>query len=97
MGPPAFGARQKLLLLRPGVETEGEARGFLDREVARRKNVRVAEREQQIDFGRPAPDALDRAQSVDRLFRLQMFEVFEVEPGVQRQSRLADRAHFLAR
>ena len=57
---PALGQRDELLHARPRLKAVGDTRRLLQGEIAGREGVGMAEAEQQIDVGRPGPDALDR-------------------------------------
>jgi hypothetical protein len=54
-----MGQGRHFLGVRPRRQREGKACRFLQRQVARRPRVGVAEAGQEIDVGRPRPDAVD--------------------------------------
>ena len=60
--PPAFGERPHFLRGRALVESEGEARGLLQREIAGRPGVRMAEAGEQIEVRGPRTDAVQSRQ-----------------------------------
>ena len=61
-GPPGLGHFGECLGVRALAQAEGDARGFLHGEIARRKRIGVAETEQQIDVGGPWPDSMQCRQ-----------------------------------
>ena len=60
--PPRLGQRDDFLRGRPRRQREGKPRGFLQGKIAGRPGIRMAKAEQQVDVGRPRPDAVDGAQ-----------------------------------
>ena len=48
--------------IRPLAQTEGDARRLLDREIARRKSIGMAEAEQKIYVGGPGPNSMQCRQ-----------------------------------
>ena len=75
----AGGAPTPLVTLRRMlVEAEDSADFLPHRQIARRPDVAAPFGEQQVDFGRPAPDALDLDEVSDRLL-IVLGQVFEIE------------------
>jgi hypothetical protein len=68
VGTPRLTDFADTLLARACVEPKDAANGFLHRKVSGRPDVGASFGEKQIDFGRPASDALDLGQQRDRLF-----------------------------
>src|SRR3546814_6599689 len=58
VGTPGFGELAEQLFARARVQPQDAADGLLHRQVAGRPDVGTPLGEEQIDFGRPAPDAL---------------------------------------
>ena len=63
----------------PLAQTEGDARGFLHREIAGRKGVGMAEAEQKINIGGPRPDAVQRDQRCVRRVGIHVADRVEVD------------------
>src|SRR3546814_13986641 len=59
VGAPGFGQFARLLFARTRAQPKDAADGFLHREIARGPDVGASFGEEQVDFGRPAADALD--------------------------------------
>ena len=78
-GPPDFGALHEPGRLRAFRQAEQALRRGQQRQVAGRQHVAPAQREQQIDFRRPAADALDRDKGGDRFFVRQPLQPVEIE------------------
>ena len=87
---PFLAKLAQLLLGRLALQAHQLADFDLHRQVAGRPDIGAAFREQQIDFGRPAADALDLDQLLDRLLVV-LGQVGEVELARQDQLREAPR------
>ncbi len=68
IGAPGFGERAALFFGRAIGQPHDLADVDLDGEVARGPDVAPPLGEQQVDFGRPAADALDLGEQSDRIF-----------------------------
>src|SRR5882672_11173387 len=55
-GPPGLRKFRERLGVRPLTQAESDAGGFLNRQIASRERIGMAEAEQQIDVGGPRPD-----------------------------------------
>ena len=86
---PAFGDPLESRRVGAALEAQGELGGFLKREVAGRKGVRVAEAEQEENVRRPRPHALDRDQRLVGVLGVEIAEALEVEAALD--LRLGDR------
>src|SRR3546814_17185135 len=62
-----FGQFARQLLARARAQPKDAADGFLHRKVARGPDVGAAFGEEQVDFGRPAPETLDAREQGDRI------------------------------
>src|SRR3546814_6399168 len=69
VGTPGFGELAEQLFARARVQPQDAADGLLHRQVAGRPDVGTPLGEEQIDFGRPAPDALHLGEQRDRILR----------------------------
>ena len=83
-GPPGLGHFRERLGIGPLAQAEGDARGFLNREIAGRKRVGMAEAEQQIDVGGPRPDAMQRGERCMRLVGVHVADRREVDTAFAR-------------
>src|SRR5690606_24090613 len=86
---PVFRQRARRLLARALGQGEDASEAGLDREVARGPDVRPAFREQQVDLGGPAADALDPDKLLDR-FLVVSGQALEIELAGRYE--LAERA-----
>src|SRR3546814_14108605 len=82
MGAPGFGKLTHRFFARSRVEAEDAADRLLHRQVARGPDVGAPLGEEQIDFGRPAADALDLGEQRDSVLVVGG-ESGEVEPAVE--------------
>src|SRR4051812_30147961 len=67
IGPPRFRNLAQMLLARLPLDAEQPPDLDLDRKVSRRPDIGASLGKQQIDFRRPAPDALDLGEERDGL------------------------------
>ena len=77
--PPRLGERPHVAARRPRPQPEQQPRRLLQGEVAGRPGVRMTEAEQQVDVGRPGPDAVDGDQAPMRFVGRQSGERREIE------------------
>ena len=97
-GAPGLGEHDRLLRRRPFRQREGEPRRLLQRKVAGRPGVGMAEAEQEVDVGRPRADAMDGAQRRVGRIRRQVGQRFAIELAARDRLRdLLERANFRRR
>jgi len=77
--PPDFRERDHLFVGRTRLQRKGNARGFLQGEIARRPGIGVTEAEQQIDIGGPRPDPVQGDECLMRDIRLALGDRVEIE------------------
>jgi hypothetical protein len=64
---PGLGQLGQSLGIRALAQAERHARGFLNRQIARGKRIRVTKAEQEIDIGSPGADSMERGQGRVRI------------------------------
>src|SRR5579862_4799685 len=85
--PPCLAERAHHLAARTIVEPLEMLQPDLQRQIFGRPDIRTAEREQAVDLGGPAPDALDAHQMLDDVLVVVQMQVVEPAASVERRRR----------
>lgn len=87
-GPPGLRKFCQRLGVRPFAQAEGDAGGFLHREIAGRESIGVAQAKQQINIGGPGTHAMQRGERLMRRVGLHIADLGQVDAALG--DRLAD-------
>ena len=97
-GPPGLSHFGERLGVRPFAQAEGDARRFLDREIAGRKRIGVTEAEQQVNVGSPRPNSMQCGERCVGLIGIHVSDCGEIDTAFgHRFADLPDRFDLRAR